>query len=252
MARLIKPQPVSPDPHAVAVPAAKPRAKKAGPRIKRGLALAGGGPLGAMYEVGVLMALDESLIGLDLNDMDVYVGVSAGSVITAGLANGLKPTDIFQLFIENKATNKSLGALKLEVFLRPRIANTGGVPRPCHRCSCGRCGAASPTLCATALESFAALSRALPTGLFDNDAVRKYLASAFNEPGARMISGSSAQAVFDRHGFGYRRNRCALAAPVWITFPFRVPCRRPPRCRACSRRWKSMDITMLMARSRKP
>ena len=184
MARLIKPQPVSPDPHAVAVPAAKPRAKKAGPRIKRGLALAGGGPLGAMYEVGVLMALDESLIGLDLNDMDVYVGVSAGSVITAGLANGLKPTDIFQLFIENKATNKSLGALKPEVFLRPayreywRRAKT--VP-PLFMRALWRY--LTHPLRYGALESFAALSRALPTGLFDNDAVRKYLASAFNEPG---------------------------------------------------------------------
>jgi predicted acylesterase/phospholipase RssA len=184
MARLIKPQPVSPDPHATVAPATKPRSKKAAPKIKRGLALAGGGPLGAMYEVGVLMALDESLIGLDLNDMDVYVGVSAGSVITAGLANGLKPNDIFQLFIENKATNKSLGALKPEVFLRPayreywRRAKT--VP-PLFLRALWRY--LTHPLRRSALESFAALSRALPTGLFDNDAVRKYLAAAFNEPG---------------------------------------------------------------------
>ena len=184
MARLIKPQPVSPDPHAAIAPAARPRSKKAAPKIKRGLALAGGGPLGAMYEVGVLMALDESLIGLDLNDMDVYVGVSAGSVITAGLANGLKPNDIFQLFIENKTTNKSLGALKPEVFLRPayreywRRAKT--VP-PLFLRALWRY--LTHPLRGSALESFAALSRALPTGLFDNDAVRKYLAAAFNEPG---------------------------------------------------------------------
>ncbi|MBL8515269.1 MAG: patatin-like phospholipase family protein, partial [Betaproteobacteria bacterium] len=183
MARLIKPQPVSPDPHA-GVAGARPRAKKAAPRIKRGLALAGGGPLGAMYEVGVLMALDESLIGLDLNDMDVYVGVSAGSVITAGLANGLKPADIFRLFIENKAANKSLGALKPEVFLRPayreywRRAKT--VP-PLFMRALWRY--LTHPLRGSALESFAALSRALPTGLFDNDSVRKYLAAAFNESG---------------------------------------------------------------------
>ncbi|MFM7461347.1 MAG: patatin-like phospholipase family protein, partial [Burkholderiales bacterium] len=54
------------------------------PRAKIGLALAGGGPLGAMYEIGVLMALDEALDGLNLNEMDVYVGVSAGSFISAG------------------------------------------------------------------------------------------------------------------------------------------------------------------------
>jgi NTE family protein len=54
-------------------PAAPPRAK---PRI--GLALAGGGPLGAIYEIGALCALDESVPGLDLNALDGYVGVSAG------------------------------------------------------------------------------------------------------------------------------------------------------------------------------
>ena len=43
------------------------------PRI--GLALAGGGPLGAVYELGVLSALAESLQGIDLNELDVYVGV---------------------------------------------------------------------------------------------------------------------------------------------------------------------------------
>jgi len=53
------------------------------PRI--GLALAGGGPLGAIYEIGALAALSESLRGIDLNDADVYVGVSAGGFIAAGL-----------------------------------------------------------------------------------------------------------------------------------------------------------------------
>ena len=35
------------------------------PRIA--LALAGGGPLGAIYEIGALCALEQSLTGLDLN-----------------------------------------------------------------------------------------------------------------------------------------------------------------------------------------
>ena len=38
-----------------------------GPRI--GLALAGGGPLGAIYEIGALCALQESLDGVDFNDL---------------------------------------------------------------------------------------------------------------------------------------------------------------------------------------
>jgi NTE family protein len=43
-----------------------------------GLALAGGGPLGAIFEIGALCALEEAVPGLDLNALDGYVGVSAG------------------------------------------------------------------------------------------------------------------------------------------------------------------------------
>jgi predicted acylesterase/phospholipase RssA len=66
-----------------------------------GLALAGGGPLGAIYEVGALCALDEALRGMDFNALDGYVGVSAGSFIAAGLANGISPRQMCRAFIEN-------------------------------------------------------------------------------------------------------------------------------------------------------
>ena len=55
------------------------------PRI--GLAIAGGGPIGAMYELGALRALDEACDGLDLTRLDCYVGVSSGAFFAAGLAN---------------------------------------------------------------------------------------------------------------------------------------------------------------------
>ena len=48
-----------------------------------------GGPMGAMYELGALRALEEAVTGLNVNDAWSYVGVSAGSFIAACLANGL-------------------------------------------------------------------------------------------------------------------------------------------------------------------
>ncbi|MBV8635070.1 MAG: hypothetical protein JO002_11305, partial [Burkholderiaceae bacterium] len=39
-----------------------------------GLVLAGGGPLGAVYEIGALAAIEEAITGLDWNEADVYVG----------------------------------------------------------------------------------------------------------------------------------------------------------------------------------
>ena len=70
------------------------------PRI--GVALAGGGPLGAIYELGALCALEESLPGLRFAECDAYIGVSAGGFIAAGLANGLSPRDLCRSFIENE------------------------------------------------------------------------------------------------------------------------------------------------------
>ena len=43
--------------------------KRRSTRARIGLALAGGGPLGGIYEVGALLALAESLQGVDLNNL---------------------------------------------------------------------------------------------------------------------------------------------------------------------------------------
>jgi NTE family protein len=162
------------------------------PRAKIGLALAGGGPLGAMYEIGVLMALDESLNGLNLNKMDVYVGVSAGSFISAGLANQLTPADIFQLFIENKSANLSkrdrAGTLKPEVFLRPAFREyfrRAKMVPPLLAQSVWRYAGRKlrHPLTSASLESFAPLAGVLPTGIFDNRRIQKFLSKTFSEPG---------------------------------------------------------------------
>jgi NTE family protein len=56
-----------------------------------GLALAGGGPLGAFYELGALQALAECVEGFDPCQLHAYAGVSSGSMLAAGLVNGLTP-----------------------------------------------------------------------------------------------------------------------------------------------------------------
>jgi NTE family protein len=151
---------------------------RAAPRI--GLALAGGGPLGGTYEVGALLALADSLEGLDLNDLHAYVGVSSGSFVAAALANGISPSQMYRLFIEDGAD----AALKPGIFLRPAFAEFG------------RRAAAFPALLVDAafmylrdpfhrgaIESFATLMRAVPTGVFDNRAVGAFLAKLFAAPG---------------------------------------------------------------------
>ena len=78
------------------------------PQPRIGLALAGGGPLGAIYEIGALCALQEALDGVDFNDLSGYVGVSAGGFIAAGLANGMTPKQLCSAFIENDSPSEDL------------------------------------------------------------------------------------------------------------------------------------------------
>jgi predicted acylesterase/phospholipase RssA len=68
-----------------------PRPKK--PEGKRALVLGGGGVLGAAYEIGALLALDDALVDCKVTDFDIYVGTSAGAFINAFLANGIRPDE---------------------------------------------------------------------------------------------------------------------------------------------------------------
>ena len=159
--------------------------------LKRGLALAGGGPLGAMYEIGVLLALDEALEGLDFNKFDIYVGVSAGSFITAGLANNITPNEIFKLFIENRAADKGIAkrgggkeTLRPELFLTPAwneyFSRAKTLPPLLAK---ALLRTLSHPFSGSLLDKFAGLTRALPTGLFDNTSIRLFLKKTFSEPG---------------------------------------------------------------------
>src|SRR5512141_2483692 len=97
--------------------AVRPR-KQGRARSRMGLALAGGGPLGGIYEVGALLALADSLDGIDFGDLDAYVGVSSGGFVAAALANGISPTQMYRLFIDDGED----AALTPEVFLRPAFS----------------------------------------------------------------------------------------------------------------------------------
>src|SRR4051812_7878526 len=68
---------------------------------KVGLALAGGGPEGAIYEIGALRALDEALDGLDFTRLHIYVGVSAGAFLAANLANDITTAEMCRAIVSS-------------------------------------------------------------------------------------------------------------------------------------------------------
>jgi len=156
------------------------RRRQAG-RGKVGIALAGGGPLGAFYELGSLHALGEAIAGRELTDLDVYVGVSSGSLIAAGLANGFDTTSMGQTFLLGQGT---LVPFSPEMFLRPAI--TEYVRRL----------ARLPQVLTGAVRQYArdplgggwqtvmgALAKIAPTAVFDNRPLESYLHETFSSAG---------------------------------------------------------------------
>jgi predicted acylesterase/phospholipase RssA len=58
------------------------------------LVLAGGAVTGGAFKVGGLQALDDFLVGRRVNELDIYVGLSAGSVLAVPLAAGISPNEM--------------------------------------------------------------------------------------------------------------------------------------------------------------
>lgn len=161
------------------------RAKKpSAPGI--GLALAGGGPLGAVYEIGALAAIEESIEGLDANGASIYVGISAGGIIAAGLANGITPHEMCQLFVESDTRHLHDDAVRFtaETLLRPAWEEFSIR------------AAAFPILLASGLfdyvrqrgkknaaSSFEQLKGSLPTGILSGEGIHEFMQKTFSAPG---------------------------------------------------------------------
>jgi NTE family protein len=147
------------------------------PRIA--LALAGGGPLGAIFEIGALCALEDSLEGIALERLDHYVGVSAGGFIAAALANGMRPRELCASFIENRGDSEVFDPAWLMVpaygeFLRRSLRIPGAAFGAAWRTSLGR----KPI--AYLVEQLGPL---LPTGLFSSEEIDRRLARVFTQAG---------------------------------------------------------------------
>lgn len=149
-------------------------------RPKIGVALAGGGPLGAIYEVGALVALDEAIDGLDFNRLNTYVGVSAGAIVATGLAHNLTPHQIYKLFIEGEPEEL---AFDPSILLNPSWKEYWIRAKKV------------PGLLATAISDYflrddatwvsciERLGAAIPTGLFNGDQLHEWMADLIAKGG---------------------------------------------------------------------
>lgn len=143
-----------------------------------GLACAGGGIEGAVYEIGALCALEESIEGLDLNGLHVYVGVSAGAFVTSCLANGISSHQMSRAILSKKT---DVHPIKPGTFFTPAYSEY-----------LSKTGKAPGTFAAMLLNYFfhrdgegmgssiSKMAELLPVGIFDNTPLKKYLETNFN------------------------------------------------------------------------
>lgn len=146
-----------------------------------GIALAGGGPLGGMYELGVLCALEEAIEGFDATAVTRYTGVSAGAFLGAALAAGVGPRRLVRIMFGRDA---DVAAFDASVYASPAL---GDWSRRAMRL---------PRLAAEALWRAARhpgdahinaailhLARALPIGAFDNEPIQRWIADLLESRG---------------------------------------------------------------------
>lgn len=69
-------------------------ARKRNPRVA--MVLAGGAVSGGAYKLGGLKALDDFMVNRKTTEFDIYVGLSAGSVLAAPLAGGVTPAEMLR------------------------------------------------------------------------------------------------------------------------------------------------------------
>jgi NTE family protein len=138
-----------------------------------GLALAGGGVVGGMYEVGALAAIEERLNGSG-RGFDVYVGCSAGSVVSCLLASGIRAQDVYRILDEDLPHPLN--------FRRNAVFASDAFPRAAARFGkmVWAFGKNAMTAWRTSIpDMLARAERDLPTGFFDLAALEAFIRGAF-------------------------------------------------------------------------
>ena len=94
-----------------------PARPKRDPKVA--VVLAGGAISGGAFKVGGLKALNDFLIGRKITDLDIYVGLSAGSILATSLASGVTPDEMIKVL---HGTSNRLDQLRPIDFYQPNLS----------------------------------------------------------------------------------------------------------------------------------
>ncbi len=136
---------------------------------------------GAIYEIGVLAALEERLENSSLTDFDIFIGVSAGAYISALLANGIAPGVLYRNVTRAARSRTDIDDLSLfrlnfeEILLRLARA-----PATILHAAWDYYKNSHETTLTDLVSSLGAL---LPSGIFSNEGLESWLSAWLDHPG---------------------------------------------------------------------
>ncbi len=151
-------------------------------RSKSALVLGGGGFTGGVYEIGALRALDLLSVNRSINQFDVYVGTSAGSLVAALAANGVTPEEMMR--VVNRQSTPAFRDLNLGHLLRPNVVEfaSSALRLPWRSLTLART-LVSQVGQVSALDVVLGLAEALPTGLYSGAGIERYVRTALDDEG---------------------------------------------------------------------
>ena len=149
------------------------------PRQRIALALAGGGVIGGMYEVGALAAIEERLNGSG-RGFDIYVGCSAGAVVSSLLANGIRATELYRILDQDleDPLNFRRGAVYAPDAFRAAMQRFGRMLWAVGKNAMVGIRGSVPDMLARA-------ERDMPAGFFSLIALERYLSAVYETRGLR-------------------------------------------------------------------
>ncbi|HEY5946092.1 MAG TPA: patatin-like phospholipase family protein [Kofleriaceae bacterium] len=154
--------------------------------------LAGGAITGGAFKAGGLRALDDLLRpATQLTDFDMFVGLSAGSVLASALAAGIDAQELFRITI---GKSQRFSPMHAHDFMRPNVREPAErialfIAKTAEVLAAYVSGREDPrtgqrfTAKQTAAKLASVLVRLVPTGFFDPDGVRDYLRRQSKEVG---------------------------------------------------------------------
>lgn len=143
--------------------------------MARALVLTAGGVTGALYELGVLRALEERH-GSPIDLFDLFVGVSAGASLGAFLAQGVSPTRLYEALLDGGDPLFPLEQRHVATLDLGRALRLGRTAASLALHALGRIFARGPAISG---------APALPPGLFTTEPYRRFVADTL---AARALS----------------------------------------------------------------